>query len=460
MIDDPALSDSLSDSPSDSLSDSLSLPADVSLLRLAELLVGMANGQGGTLLLWLDRQNVEEAIDRVRQASLLAVPILILPRPHLITERSALSIQVPRGLAHVYALDGRYLLRHGETTRPLTSHDLRQLLIERGEISFEEELQREASINDLDWSAVETYASQSGVRRESPFDLLVRRGCLIERNGKFIPTNAGVLLFGRDPQRFVRSARITAVRFAGTAMGDVFMRQDLGGTLPDQIRRAETFLLDNLRRDVRLRAQMERSEQLEYPMEAARELVVNAVAHRDYNIAGDDIRMFLFADRMEVTSPGKLAGPVTLENIVEERFSRNPAIVQVLADMGFIERLGYGVDRVIALMQSHHLPAPTFTESSGGFRVALRNNLLVGAPPGVDDPPITALELPTNINARQEAALIFLRQGNPRITNGDLQAMFPSVHAETIRRDLADLVAKLLLVKRGEKRGSFYTLSR
>ena len=110
-----------------------------------------------------------------------------------------------------------------------------------------------------------------------------------------------------------------------------------------------------MRRGVELGSKMERREQLEYPMEAARELVVNAVSHRDYSIAGDDIRLFLFRDRMEVSSPGGLPGPVTIDNIKDERFSRNPIIVQVLADMGFIERLGYGVDRVISLMIERNL---------------------------------------------------------------------------------------------------------
>ncbi|MCU0475830.1 MAG: transcriptional regulator, partial [Anaerolineae bacterium] len=154
-------------------------------------------------------------------------------------------------------------------------------------------------------------------------------------------------------------------------MSDTFTRQDILGTLPDQIRRAETFLRDTLRKDVQLRDNMARNERYEYPLEAVRELVVNAVAHRDYSIHGDGIRLYVFADRLEITSPGRLPGPVTLQNIKDERFSRNPAVVQVLADMGFIERLGYGVDRVFELMRQHGLREPVFTETDGGFRVTM-----------------------------------------------------------------------------------------
>ncbi len=295
-------------------------------------------------------------------------------------------------------------------------------------------------------------------RNASAQEILVRRGCLVWQEGTYLPTNASILLFGRDPQRFIRGACITAARFAGKGMNDVFTRQDVAGTLPDQIRRAETFLVDNLRRDVLLGASMERAEQLEYPMEAARELVVNAVAHRDYSIKGDDIRLFIFADRLEVTSPGGLPGPVTLDNIVDERYSRNSIIVQVLADMGFIERLGYGVDRVIALMREHALPAPQFSETGNGFRVRLfKERELEMQPAGMLHGTYRGISL----NSRQEIAIRHLMEGDQfRITNSDLQSLFPDVHPETLRRDLADLVSKGILAKFGKKRGSYYVLYR
>jgi predicted HTH transcriptional regulator len=82
----------------------------------------------------------------------------------------------------------------------------------------------------------------------SPEQILIKRGCLAKSSGTLQPTHAGLLLFGRDPQQFIRGSDITAARFAGSEMGDVFTRQDITGTLPQQIRRAETFLVDNLPR--------------------------------------------------------------------------------------------------------------------------------------------------------------------------------------------------------------------
>src|SRR5690606_14945796 len=162
---------------------------------------------------------------------------------------------------------------------------------------------------------------------------------------------------------------------------------------------------------------------------------------------------------MEVISPGGLPGPVTIDNIKEERFSRNPIIVQILSDLGYIERLGYGVDRVYDLMRERQLRAPQFEETSGGFRAVLFNQTepqAAGKPRSETATPYFGEYRGIPLNPRQEAAIAFLNSGNSRITNSDLQSLCPDVHPETIRRDLADLVTKNILKKLGEKRGSYY----
>jgi ATP-dependent DNA helicase RecG len=461
-------------------------PAAVEPHTLAPVLTALANTtHGGKVLIGLDGETVTgitetvDCVDGVLQAALLAQPRLLIPIPQTtqLDGKTLLVVDVPAGMPNVYALDGRYLIREGTQNVPLHPRDLRRLLIERGEISFETEAAQGGALTDLDWSKIRAYAARSGISAESETAMqtfLVRRGCLTEVASGLVPTNGGILLFGTDVQSKLRGADITAVRFAGDAMGDTFNRQDIIGTLPDQIRRAETFLRDHLRKGVALQATMERSETFEYPLEAARELVVNAVAHRDYSISGDGIRLYLFRDRMEITSPGLLPGPVTITNIADERFSRNPALVQVLADLGFIERLGYGVDRVIELMRQQSLRAPEFKETDGGFKVVLSNQpemikkAKTSPPPAPTSEPIATPEAVQQflgdyreivLNPRQEAALIYLKQsGTSRITNSELQRLYPDVHAETIRRDLSDLVTKNLLVKMGEKRGSYYVL--
>lgn len=447
------------------------LPGRAPVGDIALTLVAMANAHGGTLLLGVAPRSdkpvgvddAENAVNRVLEAALSIDPPLIIPLPLVIRVMGSPMVvtQIPRGMPYVYALDGRYLTRDGAANVPLTPYLLRRLILERGDATFEAEPARQATKHDLDWGQAEAYASSlSGMGGASVEQILIKRGCLMMYEGNLHPTNAGIMLFGRDPQQFIRGSDITAARFAGKEMGDVFTRQDINGTLPQQIRRAETFLVDNLRKGVHLGEYMARTEQMEYPLKAVRELVVNAVAHRDYSIQGDGIRLYLFSDRLEITSPGRLPGPVTIDNIVDERFSRNSTIVQVLSDLGFIERLGYGVDRVLALMREVHLPEPEFTETAGGFRVSLYNKPVDSAEEG--EPTLFGgIYQGYHINRRQEYALDFLvNRKNARITNKDLQELCPDVHSETIRRDFADLVSRGILIKMGEKRGSYYVLKK
>jgi len=440
------------------------LPEGAAVAQIAQTLVGMANASGGTLLLGVaPRSNRVQGLaepqataDKVAQAALLSDPPLILPRPEtvMLENQTVIAANVPAGLPQVYALDGRYLVREKTTNGPLSAGRLRKLLLERGEVSFDSTIPDGAALSDLDGRKVEDYLRHlPGLADETPQEALLGRGCVRLQGKELCPTAAGLLLFGKQPQRWAPGADILAARFSGREMSDEFVREGIEGALPDQLRLATGFLAENIRKVARLSG-LAREEQPEFPLEAVREVVVNAVAHRDYSIRGDNIRVLLFSDRLEVFSPGRLPGPVTVANIADERFSRNAAIVQVLADMGFIERLGYGVDRILALMRQAGLRRPHFEETAGGFRVTLYGpGEAVGAGRGMDPARWRGLEL----HLRQEQALNYLL-GHRRITNREYQDLCPDVHAETIRRDLADLVSKGVVLKIGDKRATYYIL--
>ncbi len=450
-------------------------PEDVPLARLAGTMVGMANSGGGTVLLGIAPRSgevvglsdVETAADKVFQAALLAEPALVLPVPcraavahhGAASPAQVLCITVPRGLPHVYSLEGRYLGREGAQTNPLPARRLRQLLVERGAVQFEARLLPDATLEDLDPAQVQAYVermNQDGLLPPaiSEQDWLARRGCLRRVDGTLRPTYAALLLFGRCPQQWLPNATLLAGRFPGTALSDSYIKQDISGTLPEQLRQAEAFVLSTLRSVVRL-VGLQHQESPEYPLEAVRELLVNAIAHRDYNIQGDNIHLYIFSDRLEVHSPGGLPGPVTLENLLEARFSRNPAVVQVLSDLGFVERLGYGLNRVMAATRSAGLRPPRFEEASGTFRVTLYNSLSGAAEDALDLSIYAGLAL----NPRQQMALAYLAR-NRRITSREYQELCPEVHAESLRRDLADLVSQGVLLKIGDKRATYYILKK
>ena len=202
---------------------------------------------------------------------------------------------------------------------------------------------------------------------------------------------------------------------------------------------------------------LEHSESPIYPFDALRELLVNAVAHRDYNVQGDLIHVHIFADRIEFHSPGGLAGPMTLDNLLEARFSRNPVILQVLADMGFVERLGYGLNRVMEIIRMNRLRPPRFEETAGTFRVTLYAPDETRPAPAI--PVDAGAYRSMALNSRQLQAMHYLSL-HRRITNREYQELCPGVHTETLRRDLSDLVDRGLLIKVGDKRATYYVMKR
>lgn len=445
---------------------------------IAETLAAMANANGGIVLLGVSAKGTPQKNsdpitmrESVVEAGLLTDPPLILPTPQVAesTKGEVVIVQVPPGLPHLYSLQGRFVTRTGGQNRSLTTPELRRLLLERGDAGFESIPVTEATVADLDRPLIERYADRiEAAPDEELTDILHSRGCLTRsEGGTLVPTNAGMLLFGSSPQRFLRSAEFICVRYAGADMSDEFVRQDIGGTLAEQARQAEAFVAGNMRRGMQISGMM-REERMEYPLPVVREAIVNAIAHRDYSIRGEGIRLLMYGDRMEIYSPGRLPGHVTLENLISERYSRNEAIVAVLSDLGYIERLGYGIDRMIATMEQAGLPAPIFEETAAGFRVTLFAAVDAPAEPELEEAEISHADVLQTIlgstprphdflNERQARALTHLHE-HGRITNSDYQSFSPDVSAETIRRDLADLVDKNLLIRIGSKRATYYIL--
>ncbi|MGD8997002.1 MAG: ATP-binding protein, partial [Anaerolineae bacterium] len=326
---------------------------------LAETLVAFANSDGGTILIGVaDEGQVTEQVfaDEVEMALQAAVEMcrpLVEARWHQAVVEDALifSIVVNRSSELHSLADGRVLVRTGTENRPLSGEEIRQLAATKSTGDFEAELAPGAQRADFDDEVIEAFIEkwQERQHREwvrSADDLLLEAGALTE-DGR--PTVAGVLLFASKPQAFLPQSGLTFVKFIGReprgedGYPGYGRREEIGGSLPQIIRRAWQVVGEEMRKGAVVTA-LERKERTEYPVAAVREALVNAVAHRDYRLRGRRIEVRMFSDRMEITSPGGLPGFITVDNIVEEHFSRNPRIVSGLYQWGYIEELGLGVD--------------------------------------------------------------------------------------------------------------------
>ncbi len=443
----------------------LAFMAEPDVDQLAETLVAFANTDGGTIVVGVDPETrslgltlPEEVEDALRMA-------LARTRPVVRTEWSmeqttsgpVVLIRVPRSTELHSLDDGRVLIRSNIHNRPLSGDAIRQLAATKSSGDYEAEPVPGTSLADFEPDIVDEYRHHWEERQRRTWlgtteELLLAAGAITEDK---TPTVAGLLLFGKDPQFHLPQAELDFVRFEGMeprgpeGLPGYGRRERVRGPLARLLERAWDLVRQEMRVEAVVRG-LQREERLEYPPFAVREALVNAVAHRDYRLTGRRIEVRMFDDRLEVTSPGGLPGYITLDNIVEEHFSRNPRIVNGLYQWGYIEELGLGIDRMIEDMLAAGHPKPEFKATPFSFTVILRNRRERVTP-------LSRRDWGVPLNPRQIRALEYVeREG--RITNREYRQLCPDVSPETLRLDLADLVEKGLLIKVGDKRGTYYIL--
>lgn len=428
---------------------------------LAESLVALANASGGHIVLGLDASGrpaapiwEEEAEGAFREAAAMCRPPVPGEwQPVEAGNYNLVSIRVARSTQLHSLEDGRVLVRTGAENRPLTGDEIRQLAASKTTGHFETESVPGATQDDFDQDIIDEYLAKRearGAPRLGPLSELLFEIGAITHHGE--PTVAGILLFGKRPQAFLPQSGIVFVRFAGDepraedGNAGYGRRDELSGPLARMVERAWNIVWEEMRVGATVNG-LVREEVTEYPRFAVREALINAVAHRDYQIRGRRIEIRMYSERMEVISPGDLPGYITLDNLVEEHYSRNPRIVNGLFQWGYIEELGLGIDRMIEEMVQAGHPPPRFRATSYSFTVTLEKARERRQAPRWE----------SNMNERQTRALNYVREYGS-ITNREYQRLCPDVSSETLRLDLKDLVDKDLLLKIGSKKGTHYIL--
>jgi hypothetical protein len=306
-----------------------------------------------------------------------------------------------------------------------------------------------ATLHDLSRKRIDWFLEVAGRERGLPLGPNTTTRALLTHLNLLAgdrPTNAAVLLFGSDPQRFHRPAETKCVHCHGTEYRRPFAsQQNYGGDLFEQADQAGDFVLAKINRAVGTRSEsMQAPVTYELPPDAVAEAIINALAHRDYSSnASAEVR--LFSDRLEVWNPGSLPGTLTLEDLRGDHASvpNNPLLAQPLYLTRYIEKIGSGTQKMIELCREAGLAEPTFEQRSGFFVLTLWRDWLVGS----------ALAR-LGLSERQVTGLALLRSSG-RLTSAQYQQS-GNVSRQTASRDLEDLVKKGVLEARGKGRGAFY----
>ncbi len=274
--------------------------------------------------------------------------------------------------------------RQGDSSIKLNANQIRSLEYDRRERDFEAEILLESSINDIDIEVIEIYKNKIDTNLSNE-EVLKARGFLREKNGKFHLTKAGMLLFGKNPSIYLPSARVRVLKFEGTEFQvgtemNIIKDRTFDKCLYRVLEQAKEFINSQLREFTHLNPTGVFETVPEYPEFAWYEGLVNAVCHRDYSNSGEYIIVKLFDDRLEIASPGRLGGFVTLETMKNKRYSRNPQIARVLNELGIVRELNEGVKRIYSEMQKFYLKDPVYSEPDrNSVLLVLDNNIAVRA---------------------------------------------------------------------------------
>ena len=265
---------------------------------------------------------------------------------------------------------GRPIKRVGRTNQCLRREEAHRLLEVTTGRSWDSLPCPRFTADDVDKMAVRNYLERAGMKLTTPFKDLIANARLATHAPGYC--NAVVLLFGKIPQRIFISADLKCARFKGTEAIDFLDEQTYEGPLLSQLDNALAFVSRNTHQAYKITGKPEREIVPEYPDEAVREAIINALCHRDYTSVAT-VQVRIFDDRLEVWNPGCLPHDITLKMLYHQHHShpKNPMIAHAFFRARLIEHWGSGTTRIVGACRSHKIKAE-FRMEGGCFIVCLR----------------------------------------------------------------------------------------
>ncbi len=333
-------------------------------------IVAFANSAGGRLVIGVaddgavvgvaDPLTEEERItslitDHISPQLVPAIDLVTINDATILVVDVPLSTRRPHFMVNQGPEHGVYV-RLGSTTRQADPALVAELERNARGVSFEDMPEPRASLDDLN---LEVLSKLRG--RHTNIDDLVALGLAVKQTDKVIPTYAGILAACDDPTRFLPSAWVQCGRLRGATGTDIFDQIEIHGPMPLAVNQVMEFLLKHAYKSAEF-GEVRRRDSYSIPVEAIREVVVNAVVHASYAERSTPIRVGFYDDRVQVESPGLLLPGMTIDSMRRASRLRNPSLARIFREAGIMEQWGTGVQRVYDEIAAAGLPVPRVEE--------------------------------------------------------------------------------------------------
>lgn len=429
-----------------------------------------ANAQGGVLYVGKGDDGQIVGIDNAKYL-LENLPNKIVQATGIVPEinilqangKDYLSISV-RPSEQPISCNGKYYLRSGSTIQELNGTALSEFLMRKMKATWDKQIVPDASMDDIDAEAVEYFVRlamkkdriNQGALNDS-IEKILRNLDLMNKQGQL--TNAALMLFGKNIRHWNRTATFRIGRF-GVSRADLIMQDEIDCPLikmPDRIIAIlrSGYLVSPIHYEG-----LQRIEPLEMPEDALREMICNAIVHRDYT--GTFTQMRIWADRIELWNQGTLPPEYTIETLMQdhESYPRNTLIADVFFRAGFIEAWGRGYEKIRRAFEEEKLQVPLFEQVRGGVLATIQREKFVAmqkegdASNGMKDGTISGTK---EITERQQVILNLL-QVDGTMSIPDLARKI-NAGERTIKRDIAYLQKIGVLKREGTRKEGIWIVN-
>jgi len=348
--------------------------ARIAARDMAIPLVAMANAEGGYVVVGIHSGKVEplpeSKLNDLQQAALDFTSPVVHTRIHLVNvaDGAIAVIEIePSNTVHETS-SGESYLRVGDESRRLTFAQRRELEYDRGAEVFSATVLTDSSVDDLDGTATQTYQEAIG---SSSISSMLNARDMIDATGHL--RVAAWLLFAKNPSRGFPNAHVRVLKYEDIVRGtggslSLLAGHDVRceGRIPQQIEQASAVIDEWIPSRRALVGSGRFEDQPMIPRRAWLEGLVNAVIHRSYSIQGDHIRVEIFPNRIEISSPGRFPSFADPSNPLSVmRYARNPRIARACAELGYALELGEGIKRMFGWMDERGLAQPVYVQTSG-----------------------------------------------------------------------------------------------
>ncbi len=356
--------------------------------EILETISAFSNTKGGTIYIGIDpkgeitgvdigNQTMENLANDIKQNTDPKVfPTIEIKN---INNKDVIVIKVTEYPTKPVWAKNKVFLRVGRSNQRISAEKIRDFIYKNKAFKWDYQLKPEVKLTEIDTTRVKLFLHKVEEERNTTFDASRTTGKILEKlnllkDGHL--TNASLLLFGKNPQKHFLQSEIRCARFNGIEPIDFADIQEINGTIIEQVPAVLNFIRRHINVAARVTDKPEREETWEYPKEALREAIINAVCHRNYGDTGN-VQIRIFDDRLEVWNPGSLPGNLTVEMLRKHHQSkpRNELIARCFYLIKYIEQWGTGTNRMIKLCQNARLPALEFLELADSFVVIFRGKL-------------------------------------------------------------------------------------